>query len=57
MATCDCCGERLRGESGKICMLCIVKMKNYAEGDFDDENDPAVKLLKKTLKSRRRGRS
>ncbi|MEV0648916.1 hypothetical protein AB0I28_27050 [Phytomonospora sp. NPDC050363] len=46
MAACNGCGERVDG-SGRLCALCIAKMVNYAEGDYHDENDPAVKLYNK----------
>lgn len=47
MGSCNGCGDRMpSGQSGSLCALCIAKMVNYAHGDYDDENDPAVKLFK-----------
>jgi len=34
------------GQSEGLCSLCLAKMVNYAQGEYDDENDPAVKRFK-----------
>ncbi|AOS64735.1 hypothetical protein [Actinoalloteichus hymeniacidonis] len=49
MTSCTSCGDSISAGSGKLCSLCIAKMVNYMEGDYDDDNDPAVKHLKKTI--------
>ncbi|MEV4801400.1 hypothetical protein AB0K18_15445 [Nonomuraea sp. NPDC049421] len=33
---------------GSLCALCAAKMVAYHDGDYDDENDPAVKLYRET---------
>ncbi|RSN05819.1 hypothetical protein DMB42_28275 [Nonomuraea sp. WAC 01424] len=33
---------------GSLCALCAAKMVSYHDGDFDDENDPAVRLYHQT---------
>ncbi|MEU6741435.1 hypothetical protein [Streptosporangium sandarakinum] len=46
MAKCNGCGDEVSG--GRLCALCAAKMVNYHNGDYDDENDPAVKLYRET---------
>ncbi|GAA3692518.1 hypothetical protein GCM10022224_067740 [Nonomuraea antimicrobica] len=41
MAKCNAgCGREV---SEGFCALCAAKMVSYHDGDYDDENDPAVK--------------
>ena len=48
--SCNGCGERMpSGQSGQLCALCLAKMINYADGEYDDDNDPAIKLFKRKL--------
>ncbi|MFI9596318.1 hypothetical protein [Nonomuraea sp. NPDC052265] len=46
MAKCNGCGNEV--SEGKLCALCAAKMVSYHNGDYDDENDPAVKLYHET---------
>lgn len=46
MAKCNACGNEV--SEGRLCALCAAKMVNYHNGDYDDENDPAVKLYHET---------
>ncbi|MFG3437443.1 hypothetical protein ACGF0J_09385 [Nonomuraea sp. NPDC047897] len=46
MAKCNGCGNEV--SQGQLCALCAAKMISYHDGDYDDENDPAVKLYHKT---------
>jgi len=48
VANCHTCGERMANDqSGSSCSLCLAKMINYAQGEYHDENDPAVQRFKK----------
>ncbi|GAA3132665.1 MULTISPECIES: hypothetical protein [Nonomuraea] len=46
MAKCNGCGGEV--SEGRLCALCAAKMVAYHDGDYDDENDPAVKLYRET---------
>ncbi|MET8861765.1 hypothetical protein ABZW11_02295 [Nonomuraea sp. NPDC004580] len=46
MAKCNGCGRDV--SEGSLCALCAAKMVAYHDGDYDDENDPAVKLYRET---------
>lgn len=46
MAKCNGCGNAV--SEGNLCALCIAKMISYHDGDYADENDPAVKLYHQT---------
>ncbi|MEU4516447.1 hypothetical protein AB0G05_43750 [Nonomuraea wenchangensis] len=46
MAKCNGCGGEV--SEGRLCALCAAKMVAYHDGDYDDENDPAVKLYHQT---------
>lgn len=46
MAKCNACGDEV--SEGKLCALCIAKMISRHDGDYDDENDPAVRLYHET---------
>lgn len=46
MAKCNGCGTEV--SAGNLCALCAAKMISYHDGDYDDENDPAVKLYHQT---------
>lgn len=50
MASCNGCGKSMpSGESGRLCTLCIAKMVNHAHGDYNEPDDPAVKLFNEKL--------
>ncbi|MEV4745843.1 hypothetical protein AB0K21_05655 [Streptosporangium sp. NPDC049248] len=46
MAKCNGCGNEV--SEGRLCALCAAKMISYHDGDYNDENDPAVKLYRET---------
>ncbi|MEU7991573.1 hypothetical protein AB0B56_42795 [Streptosporangium canum] len=46
MAKCNGCKKEV--SEGKLCSLCIAKMISYHDGDYNDENDPAVRLYHET---------
>jgi len=46
MAECNACNGPV--SEGRLCALCMAKIVNYQNGDYDDENDPAIKLYHET---------
>ncbi|THV24358.1 hypothetical protein [Glycomyces paridis] len=48
MAVCNICKQSMSGP-GQACALCLAKMINYAEGEYHDTDDPAVKRFNEEL--------
>lgn len=55
MAKCNGCRSEV--SEGSLCPLCAAKMVAYHDGDYDDENDPAVKLYHQTAAKMNSGSS